>query len=257
MKNILKSPGPNALTRYAAANSDNNWNDFRDARDDYAEIKKRVFQDQGGLCAYCEARPKQAEPSKQRLEHFHPKSDTSTPGKNWALDWHNIIGVCHGGADFEDDAWARPENLSCDAHKDHIITKKKLPADCDGWLLNPLQLPGTPCLFEFDLRTFELKPHRQHCAQLVLTENRDTFSLVSKTIEYLNLNCDRLKDQRREVLREYNREIKAARARQESHQVFQSKLVARWFQTHWPRFFTTRRILLGKTAEAYLQARDF
>ena len=254
MKKVSKSPGPNALTRYAEAKPGDQWQHFYDSRDDYAAIKKQVFKDQGGLCAYCEARPNLA--VQQRMEHIHPKSDISKPEKNWALDWYNIIGVCQGGSDYESATHARPANLSCDAYKDHIIKEKKLPPDCGGWLLNPLHLPAAPCLFEFDLRTYELKPNRSHCEQFVLDNDKDMFILVSKTIEFLNLNCDRLKDQRKEVLNQYNREVKLARGRQESHQIFQSKLVENWFRERWPKFFTTRRILLGSTADAYLAALD-
>lgn len=256
MKKIHKSSGPNALTRYAEANPGDGWDDFRNAGSAYTEIKQQVFQEQGGLCAYCETLPKPGA-NHQRLEHFHPKSDQSDPEKNWALDWDNIIGVCHGGADSDNNCWERPANLSCDAHKDHMINRKNLPPDCNGWLLNPLYLPRVPCLFEFDLRTYELKPDRAQCAQLVLAEGKDTVELVNRTIAYLNLNCDRLKAQRKEILFEYNRQEVSARKRGEGSKDFRRKLVARWFRTPWPSFFTTRRILLGAAAEAFLQNLEF
>lgn len=256
MKKIRKTPGPNALTDYAERNPGNTWKDFYDSRTEYVEIKQQVFQDQGGLCAYCETRLKETEPANQRLEHFHPKSDDADPSKNWALDWDNIIGVCHGGSHPSDKDWARPDNLSCDAYKEHYIKREKLPPDCDGWLLNPLHLPHLPCLFRFDRRTFELKPDPEQCEKWQLEVGKDTFELVSETIKILNLNCDRLKQQRRQVLFEYNRQEKAARERGERSLDFKHKLVVRWLKIRWPSFFTMRRILLGDAFEAHFKEMD-
>lgn len=257
MKKINKTPGPNPLTNYAAVNKAHEWEHFYDQTDDYKELKKLVFQDQGGLCAYCEAKPKTSEPSTQRLEHFHSKSDRGDPNKNWALDWHNVIGVCHGGSDYASNAYKRPENLSCDAHKDYLINKRKLPIDCDGWLINPLSLPDVPCLFEFDLVTYQLKPNALLCQEFAFSTGSDTFTMVKNTIEYLNLNCDRLTEQRRLVLEDYNREKKLARANKTKPQAFHAWLANKWFQKRWLSFFTTRRILLGGAAEMVLSSQRF
>lgn len=256
MKKIRKTPGPNALTSYAEAHPNDTWEKFRDARTEYEETKKQVFRDQGDLCAYCETRLKEAGPANQRLEHIHPKSDIADGSKNWALDWENIIGVCHGGSATNDGHLERPSNLSCDAYKDHFMNRQKLPPDCGGWLINPLHLPHLPCLFQFDLNNGELKPDREQCDKLQLDANKNTFDLVNKTIEMLNLNCDRLKAQRMEVLFDLNREKKKARERSESSVDFKRKLVARYLQTRWPSFFTTRRILLGNAFEAHFQEMD-
>ena len=209
------------------------------------------------VCALiAETRLKEAGPANQRLEHIHPKSDLADGSKNWALDWENIIGVCHGGSATNDVHWERPNNLSCDAYKDHIITRQKLPLDCDGWLINPLHLPHLPCLFQFDRRTFELKPDREQCDKLQLDASKNTFDLVGKTIEILNLNCDRLKEQRKQVLFDFNRQEKLAKERGERSVDLKRKLVAHCLQTRWPSFFTTRRILLGNAFETRFQEMD-
>jgi hypothetical protein len=79
--------------------------------------------------------------------------------------------------------------------------------------------------------------------------------LVEKTIEILNLNCQRLCDDRLEVLKSYNREV--AKARRMNDRQGLSKLARRWFSKKWPSFFTTRRILLGHHAESYLEQIDY
>ena len=122
MKKINKTPGPNPLTVYAEANPDGNWDDgFRNHNggEDYQVVRRLILEDQGGLRAYCETGLKELPPHKQRVEHFHPKSDTSNPGKNWALDWENILGVCVGGDDSDKETHPLPQNLSCDSRKNN------------------------------------------------------------------------------------------------------------------------------------------
>lgn len=254
MKRINKSLPPNNLTNYAQNFPQHNWDvDFRNSNQgaEYKAIKAVIFNEQGGLCAYCENEVKDAH--KQRVEHFHPKSDTNNQNHNWALDWANVIGVCIGGSDVDRTIHPLPANLSCDAYKDHLILQKKLHIACEGYLLNPLVLPAFPCLFDLNKRTGELKA-KDNYGQMSIEHNRyaTVAELVEKTIESLNLNCDRLNKQRLAVLNQYNQEIKKARERQD-HDVF-SKLAIRWFQQQWLPFFTTRRILLDQHAEQYLKS---
>jgi conserved hypothetical protein TIGR02646 len=253
LKKINKSLPPNNLTRYAHNHPQNYWEDFRNSNQsaDYKAIKTVIFNDQGGLCAYCENVVNDVH--KQQVEHFHPKSDDTNPDYNWALDWSNVIGVCSGGSDEDKTIHPRPANLSCDSYKNHLIVQNKLPIDCKDYLLNPLKLSAFPCLFDLNKRTGELKA-KDNYGQMSIEHNCYTTvaELVKKTIESLNLNCDRLNKQRLAVLNQYNQEIKKARERQD-HDVF-SKLAIRWFQQQWLPFFTTRRILLDQHAEQYLKS---
>jgi uncharacterized protein (TIGR02646 family) len=251
LKKIHKSQPPNKLTQYAQNHPKNDWdNDFRNDPD-YKIIKELIFKEQGGLCAFCETKVIQID--KQRVEHFHPKSDAANPHHNWALDWANVIGVCLGGSDVDKSIHPLPANLSCDAYKDHLIVKKKLPIICEGHLLNPLELFAFSNLFELNKRTGELKPKADYSGiEIENNQYSTTTELVKKTIEHLNLNCDRLNQQRLAVLNEYERVIKIAR-NQNDRDIF-SKLSKHWLQTKWRSFFTTRRILLGQHAENYLQS---
>jgi uncharacterized protein (TIGR02646 family) len=251
LKKINKSLPPNNLIQYAQQHPHDDWDDFRNSNQgaDYQFVKTLIFNDQGGLCAFCEEKVSDA--YKQRVEHFHPKADINNSNHNWALDWINVIGVCLGGSDVDKAIHPLPANLSCDAYKDHLIVKGTLSMACDGYLLNPLQIAAFPCLFDLDKRTGELKAKVDYEQINIENNYYDTVAeLVEKTIEYLNLNCDRLNQQRLAVLRQYNQDIKKARQRQDGN-VF-SELAKRWFQKQWPSFFTTRRILLNQHAENYL-----
>ena len=74
MKKINKSLPPNPLTEFAEHNPNGTWNDFRNARQPYDDLKNQMLRDQGGICAYCEKKFSDA-PQSKRIEHFHDKSD--------------------------------------------------------------------------------------------------------------------------------------------------------------------------------------
>lgn len=195
MKKTNKSAPPNKLTEYAAGNPTNDWENFRNHNqsNDYKAIKQLIFNEQGGLCAFCESAVNESH--KQRVEHFHPKSDKTNPNYNWALDWENIIGVCFGGDDVDQKIHPLPNNLSCDSYKGRLINKGGLAEACEDYLLNPLELPAFPCLFDFNKRTGELKPKDDY-EGLEFQNNKytSTTELIANTIKYLNLNCDRLNE---------------------------------------------------------------
>lgn len=259
LKKINKSTPPNTLTVFATKHPQENWETFRNhhASADYKDIKKLLLIDQGGLCAYCETRIHDLPESQQRIEHYHPKSDLSNPAKNWALDWNNLLLVCLGGSDFDKTRHPLPRNLSCDAHKDHLITTGKLSKACENKCLNPLTLTTLDCLFNFDKSTGALTVNLAICHQLANADSQyqDLADLLNETIHILNLNCQRLLDDRLNILVYYNKII--AKARKNNDKKIFEKLAARWFSTQWPSFFTTRRILLGQHAERYLNKNNY
>ena len=260
MKKINKTPGPNALTRYAQHHPLDRWDpDFKNsnAGTEYQALREQMLADQGGLCGYCEVRVADLPAHKQRVEHFHSKSDSAAGGKNWGLDWDNIFAVCTGGSHADRAIHPLPRNLSCDSHKEHAIAKGCVPLACEGNVINPLEMLAFPRLFDFDRRTGKLLPNTDACSQAEFRGNRfdSTEELVENTIKVLNLNCDRLNKQRLEVLHTYNREIKKAKQTQDK-KIFQT-LSKRWFGNKWHSFFTTRRALLKDHAESYLIAIGF
>jgi uncharacterized protein (TIGR02646 family) len=253
---------PNALTQYSVNHPNKSWNNFKNsnAGRDYKKIKEVIFTDQGEICAYCEQSVRKPNPHKQRIEHFHSKSDISNSNVNWALEWKNVIGVCLGGSYNISDAkisYPLPMNLSCDSHKAHLENKKVLSKQCEGYVLDPLDIVATPALFIFDKSNGELHVNSSVCGQY--TPKYNNFStvdeLVKNTIEVLNLNCDRLTAHRLKIFRSYEHKIKLARNNKNTQ--IHSQLAKTWFNKKWPNFFTTRRIILGHHAEQYLKAMQY
>lgn len=222
---------------------------------DYKQVRLQTIADQGGLCAYCEVHFL-GKPETFSIEHFHPKSDLSDPTKNWALYWHNLHAVCRGGRDKNTNGqqpYPTPENLSCDAYKDYLVSKNKLTEHCEGKLFNPLFMPEIK-VFKFNKSTGALEVDELACKQIIETEQQTSaylIGLAKETLHILNLNCQRLRDARLEVLKAYNQLIK--KAREQNNQKIHQQLAQRWFSNHWSSYFSTRRDLLGKAAENYLQ----
>ena len=264
MKRVLKGVEPPALTTYHDANPDAKWQEMQkdladNGRHACLDCRDQAIIDQKGLCAFCEIDISDNSPLKCRVEHFHPKSDTSTE-HNWAQDWQNMLGVCSGGSRSEvrDQSFYLPpteKNLSCDAHKDRMIQLRKLPENCTGWILNPLQLVATPSLFRVKKGSGELIPDPASClASEPWPDNRHASvkMLVQHTIEMLNLNCDRLTQTRLRIIYNIERNKKHQRQKGFNAQQGLENLAQLYFRKPWPNFFTTIRLCLGPAAETYL-----
>lgn len=135
MKRVLKGAEPPLLLAYRQKSPQNTWEQFckSDARKN--EIQQQLKADQGGLCAYCEINLLDAAGTDKadfRVEHFHPKSDTSS-GMNWHLHWPNLLGCCHGGSRSDVvDASKRATT------PDHSCDVPKKDKNLTGVILNPL-----------------------------------------------------------------------------------------------------------------------
>ena len=104
MKRILKSlVVPPQLEQYiksvVPSSSDDSWDVFcKFCSKAKREVQKQLYEDQRGLCAYCEIEIKPQIIRDEegcggnadfRVDHFHPKSDTTTrapSGCSWSLD---------------------------------------------------------------------------------------------------------------------------------------------------------------------------
>lgn len=265
MKRVLKGAEPGSLASYRTAQPSSTWDQLKSdpffgGQTAYQECRREVVRNQGGICAYCEIEIRDNDPLKCRVEHFHPKSDI-TPAHNWALAWSNLLGVCMGGSNAQSKApghYLAPtgDNLSCDAHKDRMIQKGKLPLVCEGWILNPLQLPAMATLFKLDKSNGKLAPDTVQCEQLAWPGNQHatTAELVQHTIDMLNLNCDRLATTRLLIVRNIENSKKKLRSQNISPATGLSQLALRYFRTCWPEFFTTLRLCIGTAADAHLQS---
>jgi uncharacterized protein (TIGR02646 family) len=240
VKNVLKSPEPEELKNYKKRFSSQfkRWNDLKKNKETLNAIRKTLASDQKGLCAYCEM---SLHENNRSVEHFIPCSQ-STKENNHDLDWRNMLAICLPPGGMKDDDLENPQllkDLPC-------CGKKKGGFIPDIRLLNPLNLP-TLRLFIFSSLTGEIRPDKKACEDSgIPIEN------VQFTIDTLELNVQRLKDQRLAVIDEINKELD-----DETIDIndLEEKIAAEYFGNgidNWPRFFTTIRWVLGAGAERHL-----
>ncbi len=250
MKNIVKGVEPQLLTNYRNRTPQNTWEQFKEGRSRRQKVKAALRTDQGGICAYCEIDLKERDSHGNadfRIEHFHPKSDR-TSSHNWALDWQNLLGCCHGGSQRNvvdaDERFTSPDH-SCDVPKaDQLF---------DDVILNPLMIPASPCLFSIERTSGELKKNITNCEIAGVDAQR-----VGNTLLHLRLNADRLKKFRRRILNKLNQEM----MQQTSSGVTIPEARVRLAKIHlrknsngnWPAFFSSIRAYLGKEAESHLRS---
>jgi uncharacterized protein (TIGR02646 family) len=239
MKKVLKSPEPEELKNYKKRYS-SQFKRYADLKKNRAfeKVRDTLASDQKGLCAYCEM---SLHKNNRSVEHFIPCNE-STKENNHDLDWQNMLAICLPPGGMKDDDLKNPQllkDLPC-------CGKKKGGFIPDIRLLNPLNLP-TLRLFIFSSLTGEIRPDKKACEDSgIPIEN------VQFTIDTLELNVQRLKDQRLAVIDEINKELD-----DETIDIndLEEKIAAEYFGNgidNWPRFFTTIRWVLGAGAERHL-----
>jgi len=245
MKKVIKSPlEPQELQDFVAQCSNA---DFEQLKSDnhgitYKKIKERIIADQGGLCAYCEAKMDRIPNDCRenfRVEHFCPKHVSGPP--NWALKWGNLLGCCHGGSVGHDAG----RELSCDA--------KKGGNDFRNRILDPLAITALDRIFLYDTVTEEkgkMEIDFETCptAAKILAEN---------TITLLGLNVRRLMRLRAEVVDAIYGQIQIGLDNNLSHEDAIKEVVRAQFgqpQSGWPAFFTLIRIILLPASDDFLRS---
>ncbi|MFN0055151.1 MAG: hypothetical protein ACKV0T_23505 [Planctomycetales bacterium] len=170
MKTCVKSAEPAALSEFRRACPKASWKELKDdalhgGQAAFQDINRTTLLDQRCLCARCEIylafgtalAATNATKANRRIEHFHPKSDFGGE-LNWGLHWPNLWAVCQGGTqrppegeplNIEHFLSPLPDNLSCDASKDHHIDNGRLPVRLEGYILAPDEVPPFPPLFVF------------------------------------------------------------------------------------------------------------
>ncbi len=246
MKHVRKSqPEPQELAdyraRFASAPRPPSWNEFKKAPERREPVKKRLRDDQRGLCAYCEHR---LVPEDESVEHFVPKSADHAR----ELDWSNLLLCCAGGER------PLPEDLPdartrFDPHSaktcGHAKRTNLLP------ILNPLEVQAFPRLFRFGSETGAIQPDEDGCRSAGVDSN-----LAEQTIAVLSLRAGRLNRARSAVLEELLSQLASdgtapAFSTDRAREISMQQMPA---TGALPTFFTTIRWFLGPAAESHLAA---
>ena len=252
MKKVQKGAEPKLLESYRKGNPGNSWSQCKRDTDRRDEIHDQLRLDQGGLCAYCEIdlKPKNAtEAADFRVEHFHPKSDSLTL-RNWHLEWQNLLACCHGGSRSDvveaNSRFTSPH--SCDVPKGEN--------NWDNVIFNPLHLPASPCLFQFNRADVAISVNTANCEQAGLGAG-----MAQATIDKLNLDAIRLRNLRKPVLDQVNLQLRTMTANGEDVNQARTRLAQALLKKdndgNWPAFFSAIRGYLGEAAEQQLIAINY
>lgn len=253
MKKITKNSAPQVLIDYSINNPNATWDKFKKKRNRILPVQTQLKKDQGWLCVYCEidlkAKNSEDEVDDFRVEHFHPKSDTSVTSDNWHLKWDNLFACCHGGSEKKvADASKRfekePIERTCDIPKEDAVL--------DDIILNPLELNAFPSVFKTDRASGKLQGNPDY--------KKEHIANAKNTINSLNLNSIRLSRFRAEILNKINHELQnrlksGAKIDEVLNELAQSQLLKR--NEQWPAFFSSIRSYLGIEAEKVLRENKF
>jgi uncharacterized protein (TIGR02646 family) len=249
MKHIAKSGEPAALHEYRQNNLGNRWENFRhECQSGLKEVYETLSKDHGGLCAYCEMK---INPPNHQVEHFHDKSDTSDANNptRWHLDWDNMLYCCKGGTQecINTDEFLQPisDNTSCGQQKQTDDYKK---------ILSPQEIPAFPRIFSYKISDNGVSIHVDEilCSKAGIDKNR-----AEQTIEILNLNCKRLCEARRAVLKPYMTLHEKKPDRNQLKKLLTRLIGNKYENGCWRNFFTMIRYRFGNVAEEYLEEIQF
>ena len=179
MKKIHEFKNPTSgLAEYLNLVGDNaNWIEFRSHMSgaSYEELSESLTRNQHGLCAYCEI----AIDGWRQVEHVTPQSDAES-GIARALDIANMVACCLGGT--------RPEAGSRRGRKPGRPSCGQAKGDqWDQHFLDPREIPVLPSLMRV-IDNGVIEADETACEVAGFLPGR-----VTRTIEILNLNSERLR----------------------------------------------------------------
>jgi len=156
----------------------------------YKSAGERLYENQGGLCAYCEI---ELTDNNRQIEHIIPKQRSSAT-TDYTFDFDNLLLCCKGGTNinspFKDQFapdLAKSDNCSCGEKKGDNPAIK---------FASPYQLPAIPLvsIYYHPDNGVSFEVDEEACAR----ESIDP-AIVDETLRTLGLNCPRLKRNRREI----------------------------------------------------------
>jgi len=183
---------PPSLTQFRSENpNETNWEIFRQGgQRRYNELAEALHQRQRGICAFCEAPLVTNIPTPARqVEHWIPKSNGGNPTPSLTFGIENLHASCLGGSKthlpppFGTLGLEKGDNVSC-GQKKGDIDPETFPIEQRPY--RPTELPVSPPIFSVDLDG-TLAPNQSALAD-GLSGGR-----IDSTIDYLGLNCERLK----------------------------------------------------------------
>lgn len=276
MKRVKKSPiEPAELVAYKqnhpVGTPEHDWDYFaRNRTSDKRAVQKQIRLDQRGLCAYCEidlmevatnSADGQGAKADFQVEHFHEKCDKNpltrpSPDCDWGLWWPNLYGCCMGGAEKTLVDQTRVARGKGGQH----CGQKKLRASLSTDILDPAQIPASPCLFSDKVQTnedgIELVVNVTNCNMVA----HNVAQKAQASLDKLNLNCSILKRHRREAIRKVFFEIAKEMQAGKGFDDAIKNVIERLFDSSaksWPPFFTTIRTHFGGVVEERLWAINY
>ena len=192
MKRIRELNKPTlGLAEYRdAIGDDANWEGFRDHNvgASHNELIEKLIDVQHGLCGYCEINLTEID---RQIEHAIPRGDLQH-GASREVDITNMIACCKGGTSpvfassersSDEDRYLEPvkDNMSCGQAKGDLNNAN---------FLDPRKLPALPSLTKV-LVNGRIEVDEEACKSEGIPAAR-----VTRTIEILNLNAERLRSAR-------------------------------------------------------------
>lgn len=245
------------------------WEAFRnyDRGSAFHEMMDTLTDVQHRLCAYCEinlVKMVEGQPIYDReIEHFHPKSDISHQ-TDWMFEITNLFAACKGGSEtrlfgekvregYKDTARCLPpikKNLSCGSiKKDKILDNK---------ILKPSELPISPPLFSVSIFNGAMSVDDNACRQACIEPEK-----AKATLKALNLNCKRLCEVRKAILKKLDAYYRQQRENLGKNATFAqldtlvNQMAAQYLAIKpngsLPAFFSTIRVFFGARAERFIQ----
>ena len=192
MRRVAPFPGHPGLQRFRAEHPQGTWAEYK-SDPTYNDLQKRLADHQGWCCAYCEMRLSLRDPVDFGVEHYVPKGSTNTSAHNFHLDDLNLLACCLGGTRHH----LEPPRASDDPSygSNHSCDKIKLGQSPDGQMIDPRTLPQRP--------VFHVRPDGQIVADARMCDALSVeFTLATRAITFLNLDCQRLRRARKNVYRD-------------------------------------------------------
>ena len=230
------------LYRYLMLVSEDKWD-----TDEARELRKRLDEWSKG----CELAEFEDNVDDFRVEHFFPKVATQLEKHNYHLDWHNLLGVCHGGSQpyVSDPEWrysSRKNDRSCDVPKGGKPISERI--------LNPLKIPASVRLFRYQEHTGKMIVDESSCPKKLQAKARNT-------IRELNLNAPRLQRMRLALIRILEDEINSALAGgavlEEFLPLLAESILLPDEDGNYQPFFSVARWYLGEFAEDILRENNY